>query len=149
VLAIALMAQQYASDPDSAMIGWFIITSGMGIVGFYAARESRAPARKQGMRAGAIAGLIVGIFLALAFVAITIVRSLNPTLFAEVERMVVTAYPEQTLRDLTQLGWTPRALAQLVLLMGVMCCGIGLPLLSVLLGAMGGFGAAIPDDAAP
>jgi hypothetical protein len=151
VLAIALAAQLFAlykSDPDNATVGWFVITSGMSIVGFYAARESHAHKRAQGAKAGALAGLLVGVLLTLVFVAATIAMSLNQTLFADVERMVVASNPKETLQALEQQGWTPRMIVQLSLLMVVTCCGIGFPALAVLLGALGGMGAIVPEELA-
>jgi hypothetical protein len=141
VLAIAMAAEQLSVGPDGASIGWLIITGGMGLTGYYAAREAGVINRNQGARAGAIAGLIVGICVALAFVASLLFRSLDPALYAQFEKQLQQQYSPQQMQAIKDSGMTIRMLIQIGMTISVSCCGVLLPAMSMLLGMMGGVGA--------
>lgn len=138
VLAVAIAAQRFATDELNATIGWMIVTGGMGLTGFYAARESGALDRRHGGRSGAVAGLIAGILIALAYVAILVVQSMSPEFNAELERQLQQQTTPQRTQAMQELGVTTRSITQLAVTFAVACCGTLIPLMSTILGALGG-----------
>jgi branched-subunit amino acid permease len=138
VLAVAVAAQRFATDELNATIGWMIVTGGMGLTGFYAAREAGAQDGKRGARAGAVGGLVAGILIALAYVAIFVLQSMTPEFNAQIERQLREQSTPQQTQAMQELGWTTRTVAQMAVAIASACCGTLIPIMSTLLGALGG-----------
>lgn len=138
-LGLAAAAQQFSTSDDMRVLGTLIIMSGFSVTGFFAARETGALERRDGSRAGAISGLIAGSLVSLAFIAISLLLSLDPdymsALQSQLEQQVVTQAQRQQMQaaDLDM-----RSLTQFSLGLAVACCGVGFPMLGLLLGALGG-----------
>jgi MFS-type transporter involved in bile tolerance (Atg22 family) len=141
-LALAIAAQRFAADYAMQMCGLIIVIVGFSIVGLFAARNSGALDRKAGSRVGLVSGLIAGLFVALAFVAVNLVASLEPSQLAELRQQVtdqIQMWPPQQAAMYQQMS--PEEQDQLIRFAtgtGLACCGIAFPLIGLLLGSMGG-----------
>lgn len=138
VLALAMAAQRVSTDEQGAMFGLMIVSLGWGVVGYFAARDAFAASRREGARAGAIAGLIAGLLTSLSFVGVTLLQSFDPAVLSAIEKQALTTMPPEQLAQARELGWAIKDLVQVSLTMIMMCCGVGLPAMGTLFGAMGG-----------
>jgi hypothetical protein len=139
-LALAMIAQSVAADYESRALGLLIVSIGMSVVGFFSAVESQVTRRGDAARAGAVAGLIAGIFLGLAFVAGALINALRPENFDPLYKQLTQMYPPgspQHTQLIQAFGPNLRAVFQAYLALIISCCGVGLPVMSVLLGIMG------------
>jgi hypothetical protein len=138
-LGLAEAAQQFASSDEMRILGTMIIITGFSVAGFFAARESGATQRAEGTSAGAISGLIAGVLVSLVFVGVSLLLSLDPeymrVMQSQVERQVAT---QAQMQQLQTANIDLRTLTQFSLGLAVACCGLGFPLIGLLLGAMGG-----------
>ena len=141
-LALAIAAQRFATDYFGQMCGLVIVVIGFSVVGLFAARNSGAVDRRAGSRVGLVSGLIAGLFVALAFVAVNLVVSLEPSQLAELRQQVldqINMWPPQQAAMFQQMSLAEQdALIRVATGTGLACCGIAFPLLGLLLGSMGG-----------
>ena len=141
-LALAIAAQRFAADYAMQMCGLMIVIIGFSVVGLFAARNSGAADRKAGSRAGLVSGLIAGMIVALAFVAVNLVASLEPSQLAELRQQVMDQmklWPPQQAAMFQQMSATEQdSLIRFATGTGLACCGIAFPLIGLLLGSMGG-----------
>jgi hypothetical protein len=139
VLGLAAAAQQFSSSDDMRILGTLIIVGGFSFTGYFAARESAAQERREGSSAGAVSGLIAGSIVSLAFIAVSLLLSLDPeymrVLQSQLEQQVVTQAQWQQMQS---ADLDMRTLTQLSFGLAVACCGVGFPMLGLLLGALGG-----------
>ena len=144
-LALASAAQQFASTNEMRILGTSIIITGLLMTGFFAAREVQALQRNQGSGAGALSGLIAGLFISAAFIATTLLQSLDPenmrVLQTEVQSRITPAQAIQ----FKEANLDIRSLTQMSVGLAVTCCGLGFPVIGLMLGAMGGSMAVTPD----
>ena len=140
-LALAIAAQRFAADYAMQMCGLMIVIVGFSVVGLFAARNSGAPDRKTGSRVGLVSGLIAGLFVALAFVAVNLLASLEPSQLAELRQQVVdqmAMWPPQQAAMFQQMSAADQdSLIRFATGVGLACCGIAFPLIGLLLGSMG------------
>lgn len=138
-LGLAVAAQQFSTSDDMRVLGTLIIMSGFSVTGFFAARETGARERRDGSRAGAISGLIAGSLVSMAFIAISLLLSLDPDYMnavqSQLEQQVVT---QAQVQQMQAADLDMRSLTQFSLGLAVACCGVGFPMLGLLLGALGG-----------
>jgi hypothetical protein len=138
-LGLAAAAQQFSASDDMRMLGTLIIMIGFGVAGFFAARESGTLERRDGASVGAVSGLIAGSLVSLAFIAISLLLSLDPeymhSLQSQLEQQVVAQaqWEQMQAADIDM-----RTLTQFSLGLAVACCGVGFPLIGLALGALGG-----------
>ncbi len=141
-LALAIAAQRFAADYASQMCGLMIVIIGFSVVGVFAARNSGATNRKAGSRVGLVSGLIAGLLVALAFVAVNLVASLEPTQLAQLRQQVMdqmAMWPPQQAAMFQQMSPDEQdSLIRFATGTGLACCGIAFPLIGLLLGSMGG-----------
>ncbi|MCX7939665.1 MAG: hypothetical protein N2545_09560 [Thermoflexales bacterium] len=149
VLGLATFAQQAATSAEMQLLGLVIMALGPSVVGYYATRQSAVRQRNAALSAGGLGGLVAGLFMALAFIAAAIMLALDP---AEQQALVELAQQQLSELQRAQLqaaGVDLRALVQLSLGLTIACCGVGLPLLGLLTGAIGGLIALPANQKAP
>ena len=137
-LALAAAAQQLPSSPSMRMLGMLIVMLGFGVAGYFAARRSGVAHRSAGYGVGAISGLIAGLCVSCAFVAISLILSFDPEnvrrLQVEVERQLSPAQ----LQQMQAANLNLETLTQISLGLSIALCGLGFPIAGLLLGALGG-----------
>jgi hypothetical protein len=137
-LALAAAAQQLPSAPEMRLLGLFIVMAGFGFTGYFAARDSGAAQRNAGYGVGALSGLIAGLFVSGAFIAVSVALSFDPQnvarLQAEVERQLGPAQRDQ----IRAADLSLETLTQFSLGLSIALCGLGFPVAGLLLGALGG-----------
>jgi hypothetical protein len=138
VLGLAVAAQQATESSDLAVIGWMIVIAGLSVVGFLAARDTGSPERIPSTRAGAVAGLIAGLIASLAAIATILLLSMNGSGMQRINEDLQQIYTADQLKQLAEMGATTDVLAQSYVILQIMCCGAGLPVIGLVLGAMGG-----------
>lgn len=147
-LGLAAAAQQFGSDNDLRVLGTSIILTGLGVTGFFAARATNAEQRNHGSRAGALGGLIAGLFVSAVFIAVTLVQSLDPETLRVLQSQVEQQLSPAQTAQLRAADVDVRTLTQLSLGLTVTCCGLGFPLLGLFLGALGGGAGAVTNTSA-
>ena len=138
VLGLAVAAQQATESSDLAMIGWVITIGGLSVVGFLAARDTGSPERPASMRAGAVAGLIAGLIASLAAIAMMLLLSIGGDSAQRINEALHEVYTTDQLKQLADMGATTDVLTQSYVILQIMCCGAGLPIIGLVLGGMGG-----------
>lgn len=141
-LALAAAAQQFAASNDMRVLGTSIIITGLAVTGFFAAREAGVTERNRGSGTGALSGLIAGLFISAAFIIISMWQSLDPENMRILQAQVEQQLSSGQLAQLQAADLDVRTLTQFSLGLTIMCCGLGFPLVGLLLGAMGGATAA-------
>jgi len=144
-LGLAAAAQQFSADNDMRVLGTSIILTGLGVTGFFAARAANAEQRTVGSRAGALGGLIAGLFVSAVFIAVTLVQSLDPETMRVLQTQVEQQLNPAQTAQLRAADVDIRTLTQFSLGLTVTCCGLGFPLLGLFLGAMGGGAGAVTN----
>ncbi|HEY3342802.1 MAG TPA: hypothetical protein VGK81_12320, partial [Anaerolineae bacterium] len=94
--------------------------------------------RRSAMRAGSVAGLIAGLIASLAAIAMILVLSVGGDSVQRIDEALRQVYTSDQLKQLAGMGATMDVLAQTYVIMQIMCCGAGLPIVGMVLGAMGG-----------
>jgi hypothetical protein len=138
VLGLAVAAQQATESSDLAMVGWMITIGGLSVVGFLAARDVGDPERRSAASAGAVAGLIAGLIASLAAIAMILVMSMGGDSVQRIDETLRQVYTADQLKQMAGMGATIDVLAQTYVIVQIMCCGAGLPIVGLVLGAMGG-----------
>lgn len=138
VLGLAVAAQQATESSGLAMIGWFITVGGLSVVGFLAVRDTESPDRPSAMRAGAVAGLIAGLIASLAAIAMMLLLSIGGEGAQRINETLHEIYTTDQLKQLADMDITLDVLAQSYVILQIMCCGAGLPIIGLVLGGMGG-----------
>jgi len=137
-LALAAAAQQLPSSPGMRMLGMLIVMLGFGVAGYFAARRSGVSHRSAGYGLGAVSGLIAGLCVSCAFVAVSLVLSFDPEnvhrMQIEVERQLSPAQ----LQQMQAANLNLETLTQISLGLSIALCGLGFPIAGLLLGALGG-----------
>ena len=137
VLSIAVAAQQVTDSPDLQCFGYLITIFGLGIVGYMAARDVGDFDRLPSLRAGAIGGLIAGLLASMAVVAVLLVLSVSGD---NLQRLVAALreMPPSVLEQYASMGVSLDQIAQLAIMIQLLCCPAGLPILGLVLGTVGG-----------
>jgi hypothetical protein len=138
VLALAVAAQQVTDAPEMQLLGFAITLSGLCIVGFIAARDAQDDERWGSIRTGAVAGLIAGLLASLAVIAVLLILSVTGENMQRINEIIRQAYTPAQLQDFAAMGVTIDVIAQTSVVLQIMCCGAGLPITGLLLGALGG-----------
>ncbi len=146
-LGLAAAAQQVAGSQEMRMLGNIIVMTGLALTGWFAARETNAQVRQQGSGAGALSGLIAGLFISAAFIALSMILSLNPDYMRALQTQFEMQMPADQMSQLQSSGVDMRTFTQFSYGLGIFCCGLGFPLLGLLLGALGGASAAMMNNA--
>jgi hypothetical protein len=146
-LGLAAAAQQVSNSPEMRMLGSIIVMTGLALTGWFAARETGAVQRQQGSGAGALSGLIAGLFVSAAFIALTLITSLDPANMTALQAQVEAQLSPAQMAQMQTAEVDIRTLTQFTLGLTVMCCGLGFPLLGLFLGAIGGASAAMMNNA--
>ena len=114
------------------------------MTGFFAARESGVKERAAGASAGAISGLIAGALVSLVFIGVSLLLSLDPdymrALQSQLEQQVIA---QAQMEQIRAANIDLRTLTQFSLGLAVACCGLGFPIIGLLLGALGGASGAV------
>ncbi len=137
-LGLAAAAQQFGADNNMRMLGTTIILAGLSVTGYFAAREVGAAQRNHGSGAGALAGLIAGLFVSAVFIVVTLIQSLDPENIRILQAQVEQQLSAAQLAQLRAADVDVRTLTQFSLGLTVTCCGLGFPVMGLLLGALGG-----------
>lgn len=137
VLSLAVIAQQVTDSPDLQCFGYIITVFGLGIIGHLAAREVGDTNRLPALRAGAIGGLIAGLLASMAVVAVLIVLSMSGDTLQRAQD-VFREMPPALLEQYASAGITIEALAQLSVMIQVLCCPAALPIMGLIFGTIGG-----------
>lgn len=145
-LGLAAAAQQVAGSPEMRMLGSIIIMTGLSLTGWFAARETHAQFRQQGSSAGALSGLIAGLFVSAAFIALTLVTSLDPANMDVLQSQVEDQLSPAQVAQMQAADVDMRTLTQFTLGLTITCCGLGFPVLGLVLGAIGGTSAAMMNN---
>lgn len=145
VLGLAMFAQQIASDYDGQSLGLMIVVIGFSVIGYYAAKFSNAKERFVCARIGGLASLIAGLLVALAFVGATIYLSFDVERNQRVQEQSLQAmseiFPNYASVLKTEIQRDPegfKAQYQLSQVIATTCCGVIIPLMGLILGALGG-----------
>jgi hypothetical protein len=138
VLGLAVAAQQMTDSPDLFLLGYVITLGGLSITGYLAARDTGNYDRWPAVRAGAVAGLIAGLLASLAVIAILLVMSVTGDSIQRIDEAIRQMYSPEQLQQLAGMGMTIDVLSQAAIISQIMCCGAGLPIVGLLLGALGG-----------
>jgi hypothetical protein len=140
VLGLAVAAQQYTRpmDSDLGFLGTIITLLGLVVVGYLAARDAGDYTRWPAVRAGAVGGLIAGLLAALAMIAVVLALSMSGDYVQRWDEAMRLVYTPEQLQQLAQMGATIDVLTQTIVFMQIACCGGGLPIIGLLLGALGG-----------
>jgi hypothetical protein len=146
-LALAAAAQQVSNSPEMRMLGSIIIMTGLSLTGWFAARETHAQLRQQGSGAGALSGLIAGLFVSAAFIALTLITSLDPANMDVLQAQVESQLSPAQMAQMQAADVDMRTLTQFTLGLTITCCGLGFPVLGLVLGAIGGASAAMMNNA--
>ncbi len=146
-LGLAAAAQQIAGSPEMRMLGSIIIMTGLSLTGWFAARETNAQLRQQGSGAGALSGLIAGLFVSAAFIALTLITSLDPAYMNTLQSQVESQLSPAQMAQMQAADVDMRTLTQFTLGLTITCCGLGFPVLGLMLGAIGGASAAMMNNA--
>ena len=146
-LGLAAAAQQVAGSPEMRILGSVIIMTGLALTGWFASRETHAQLRQQGSGAGALSGLIAGLFVSAAFIALTLVTSLDPANMQALQSQVEAQLTPAQMAQMQSADIDVRTLTQFTLGLTVTCCGLGFPVLGIVLGAIGGASAAMMNNA--
>lgn len=141
-IAIAIIAQQQTINPELKMIGTLIITTGLTMTGYFAARDAGA-GKRAGARSGAVAGALAGFIASLALSAMLLLAGMNGTTQKLLEETMPQVYTAEQMAFLQSNGLTLDVFTQYVTMIQVVCCGAAMPLAGVVLGALGGYTA--PD----
>lgn len=142
-LGLAVAAQQVAGSVEMRMLGNFIVMAGFALTGWFAARETRAQVRQQGTGAGALSGLIAGLFVSAAFIALSMILSLDPDYMRTLQMQIKAQLSADQMSQLQSSGVDMRSFTQFSYGFGIFCCGLSFPVLGLLLGAVGGGSAAM------
>lgn len=145
-LGLAAAAQQMSDSSGMRMLGSIIIMTGLALTGWFAARETHAQLRQQGSGAGALSGLIAGLFVSAAFIAFSLIASLDSNYLQAMQSQVEAQLSPAQMAQMQAADLDPRTLTQLTIGMSITCCGLGFPLLGLLFGAIGGAGAAMMNN---
>lgn len=145
-LGLAAAAQQVAGSSEMRMLGNIIVMTGLALTGWFAARETHAQVRQQGTGAGALSGLIAGLFVSAAFIALTLITSLDPANMQALQTQVEEQLTPAQMAQMQAAEIDVRTLTQFTLGLTVTCCGLGFPMLGLLLGAVGGASAAMMNN---
>jgi hypothetical protein len=137
-LALAAVAQQFSASPDMRTLGMVIIVIGFSVTGFFAARESHVHQRNAGSSLGAISGLIAGVCVSLAFIAISLILSFDQDNLRVLQAQVEQQLSPSQVQQLRAADIDMKTLTQFSLGLTVTCCGLGFPVIGLLLGALGG-----------
>ncbi len=140
-LAIAMAALIVSNDEGGRLLGMMIISAGLNLVGYYSASHSDSATRRDAMRAGALGGLIAGVFIALAFAAASIIQSFQPELFDALVKQTASGLPKFQRDQLFAGGVLTaegRAIFQAAMVLSISLCGMGLPIIGAILGLLGG-----------
>ncbi len=138
VLGLAVAAQQVTDSPDLFLLGIVIVLGGLIITGYLAARHSDNLERGPASRSGALAGLIAGLLAALAVIAVLIIMSSSSDYMQRINEAIHQMYTAEQLQQFAGMGLTLDMLSQATIVTQIMCCGAGLPIIGLLLGALGG-----------
>ncbi|MCS6773852.1 MAG: hypothetical protein RMM31_03300 [Anaerolineae bacterium] len=138
VLALATAGQQAAQTPEMYFLGTLIILVGFSATGYYAARESGARQRRVASGTGAVGGLIAGLIVAVASTAFSLLTALDPEAMRLLEEQTLRQLSPAQVAQLQAAGVELRQLVQLSFGLGVLCIGLGIPVVAALLGALGG-----------
>jgi hypothetical protein len=141
VLGVAMAAQQASGDP----LGLMIVMIGFLVAGTFASREALALTRRQGVRAGFLGGVIAGAIVALAFIAASLVASLDTERTARLQqeslRVMDDALPGYAKIMRAEMERDPAAFRLNYMISTVLattCCSLFLPAMGASMGAMGG-----------
>jgi hypothetical protein len=145
-LGLAAAAQQVSGSPEMRMLGSIIIMTGLALTGWFAARETHAMVRQQGSGAGALSGLIAGLFVSAAFIALTLITSLDPANMDVLQAQVESQLSAAQMAQMQAADVDLRTLTQFTLGLTITCCGLGFPVLGMILGAIGGASAAMMNN---
>ena len=145
-LGLAAAAQQVAGSTEMRMLGSIIIMTGLSLTGWFAARETGAQLRQQGSGAGALSGLVAGLFVSAAFIALTLITSLDPANMQVLQSQVESQLSPAQVAQMQAADVDLRTLTQFTLGLTVTCCGLGFPVLGLVLGAIGGASAAMMNN---
>jgi hypothetical protein len=137
-LAVVMAAQQFTDSPLMSMLGVIMTFAGLVIIGYFAARDAGEIQRGPAMRAGAVGGLIAGLLAAMAVVAVMLVLSFNGDMLRQVQDAFQQLYTPEQMQQFQSAGVTLEALTQVTVAVQIMCCGGALPILGLILGALGG-----------
>ena len=99
VLGIAVAAQQVTDSPDLQCFGYIITVTGLGIVGYMAAREVGDPERLPSLHAGAVGGLMAGLLASLAVVAVLLVLSISGDNLQRIDAAIRAMYTSAQLEQ--------------------------------------------------
>ena len=138
VLGLAVAAQQVTDSGDLVLLGFFITLSGLSIIGFLGARDTGDYERWPAMRSGAVAGLIAGLLASLSVIAVLLIMSVTGDNMQRINEAIRQMYTSEQLQQFAEVGLSIDMLAQSLIVLQIMCCGAGLPIVGLLLGAMGG-----------
>ncbi|MCS7055671.1 MAG: hypothetical protein NZM18_05795 [Thermoflexales bacterium] len=137
-LALAAIAQQAPSSPGMRTLGTFIIMTGFGVAGYFAARRAGVSQRNAGSGVGALSGLIAGLFVSIAFVAASLLQSFDPANIERLQAEVAQQLSPAQFQQMEAANIDLRTLTQVSLAISVACCGLGFPIAGLMLGALGG-----------
>jgi hypothetical protein len=138
VLGLAVAAQQVTDSPDLQLLGFVITLSGLSVIGFLGARDAGDYQRWPAVRAGAVAGLIAGLLASLAVIGVLLILSVTGENMQRIDQAIRQMYTPSQLQQFADMGLTVDAISQATVVLQIMCCGAGLPIVGLLLGAMGG-----------
>lgn len=137
-LALAVVAQQLAQSTGMRMLGMAIVVSGFGVTGFFAARESHADQRNTGSGVGAISGLMAGLCVSCAYIAVALILSFDQENLRVLQAQVQEQLSPTQMQQLRAADIDLKTLTQFSLGLTVTFCGLGFPIMGLLLGALGG-----------
>ncbi len=137
-LALAAVAQQIPSSFGMRLLGPLIIVLGFGLSGYFAAQRSNIAHRNAGYGVGALSGLIAGLCVSCAFVAVSLILSFDPENIQRLQAEVAQQLSPAQFQQMEAANLDLRTLTQFSLALSVICCGLGFPLIGLLLGALGG-----------
>jgi hypothetical protein len=141
-IGLAIVASRTTTDGGLAALGTIIIIAGLFVVGFYAARDSGDYQPNAASRTGMVAGLIAGLTASMAMVVVSLAQALDPatqkSVIETTNEMMQRTYTPEQLNVLQNSGFTVDAIYPYAIAFQLICCGAGLPIIGLGLGAIGG-----------
>lgn len=138
VLGLAMVAQQITQAAELRVLGMLIVFTGLWVTGYIGARDAGDYRLGPSARAGAVGGLVAGLLISLAVIAVLILQSINGESVQRINEAVQQVYTPSQQQQLSEMGITMETLAQTTVVVQLVCCGAALPMAGLLLGALGG-----------
>lgn len=137
-VALAVIAQQESDTAELRLFGLAAMFGGLLLTGMFTARDAGGRKRDVAARTGAAAGVLAGLLAGLAMIGMSLIWSVNGMTEQRIQLALVQVYTADQLRTLSDNGMTLESLVQFTTLFQIVCCGAGLPLIGLVLGAIGG-----------